>query len=496
MKLFPGMSAVNLIAAAFPAISAAAGWWFKLWPDRREQVRLRHRQQLEELENLRVRLRDDIAPWAGNEWDENSHSPEWYDPSFHVIAFNWEFVERFNRLVLAGEYPRQLTSDLRLIEELSLRFHESLAQQDLFRNQVANDVVHRVQTVVAASRAAGFALSDEALEAAVPDLRKEARDWLQELYRCNRRIHVDGIGRAGQAGGLHQVWSRARNKIETTQARLRAAGDPWWSWVGHVVAGILVLVGLLFLFDFGWSSLVGREAKPTTEVPSSSPDGASSRTKADTVSTPRANASTHEMTDGQKELWSLDHPVRVGCLVRMTDYTDSLVVMNAGFPVQDMRVTRLVFFYVRPYREPANAKHVRFLIGDYYRDELDGDYEGSQRVVFGLPWNLELVRNATSGLVDSLNHGGLGYAGIEVGRAVKVLSIDRVGNQTLSYFWCIGPAGTEPSAVESISRKRWAQLAASADSIRKTGRVLTCGTKTPKADVERVIRDCIKAVAQ
>lgn len=502
MKLFPGMSVSDLAAAAVASIGFA-GWWLKYWPGHREKLRERCQHQIGELERLRVHLREDIKPWA-NEWGEDSHSHDWYNPGWHVRPFEWHPVESFNRVVMARDYPQELTAGLTRLEDAAKRFHTVLATQEAFRRRPPDTVLENLWPVVQASRGSGSALSAQAIAEAAPGLSFEGCGWLQDLYRGNREIHVVAIGRRGQADGLFETWRRAAEQIETTQRRLRAEGDPWWSWIGHVLAGIFGIVGLVFLIGLGWSLLdARRQSRPAALVPPHL-DSASTSTQTDGVHALPADSQTVQgpitgLTPDQKELWSLDHPARIGCLVSSTTDQDSLIVMNSGYPVSKMSVDRLVFFDVQPYLRPGDARFVRYVVDDYYKDQLDGDYEGSQRVVYGFAparGNLPLIHTISAGLQDSLTGRGFGWAGIEVGRAIRVVCWDMVGKRMEAHFWGADAAGQPPSHMKPIRRKEWEKLLAAADSVRKSGRTLKSGTTTRDADVQRVIRDCISAVTR
>ena len=499
MRLFPGMSETELVMAGIASIGLACAWWLQFWPGYREKLRVRRQRQLGELETLRVRLRDDIAPWASNEWDDGSHSPDWYDPAFHVNAYNWEFVERFNRVVMGGEYPRALTAGLTKIEELSRRFHESLAEQDRFRNVAANDVVHCVHRIVTASRAVGRPLTDEGIAAAVPDLRPEGRAWVQELYQRNRRIHAQGIGRVGQADGLHEAWRSATQELERVRRNLQAGKDPAMAWVGHSLAAVFAILGLAFLIGFAGTLLPGKSASPSGRLGPGQSAIAQDSSRADTANVARPGSEDGRGLAGSeaKEMWSLDHQARIACLVSAAPHQDSLIVINLGYPVRRMRVERVVFLDVRPYSKPTDAKFVRYLMDDYYKDQLDGDYEGSQRVVYGSrPGNLAFAAALSKGLQDSLLARGFNWAGIEITRAIRVVYWDLVGKRMDVHFVNTDYAGEASAPMKSIGRREWESLSGAADSVRKSGRILLCGTRAPESDRRKVIRECTEAAAK
>ena len=195
----------------------------------------------------------------------------------------------------------------------------------------------------------------------------------------------------------------------------------------------------------------------------------------------------------QKELSRLDHLPRIECSVDQ----DSLIVANVGAPVRRLTVQRAVVFDARPYARPESARLVRYVIDDFYAEQLGEDYEGNQRVAFGLSTgvpNTAFIRGITAALVDSLGRRGLRWAGIEVGRLVHVVYWDWLGKREEEYFWSTSPAYDTPATMERISRKRWQTISASADSVLRAGRVLRCRASSQNAVIQRLVRDCVEAV--
>jgi len=257
MRLFPGSSWTDLATAAVACISVAGVWW-TFWPGHRERLRQRREQRLQRLLELHVQLQH-IGHWASTSFDANVHRAEWYNASWFVNPFPWNYVENFNRLVVARDYPRELTEALVALEAAAWRFQDMLADQTEFRSRAQKDIGLRWPAVVAAAEARGTGLATEDL-ARIADLTDEDRTWLAELYRRNKSIHVEGIGGSG-GGGLHKAWSGASSRLHEARASLQAGRDSRWRWAGHILAGIFAVLGLLFLVDFGWSFLAAH--RPT-----------------------------------------------------------------------------------------------------------------------------------------------------------------------------------------------------------------------------------------
>jgi len=260
MRLFPGSSWTDFATAAVACVSVAGVWW-TFWPGHRERLRERREQRLQRLLGLHVQLQR-IGHWASTSYEPDVHRAEWYNASWAVNPFPWDYVENFNRLVVARDYPRALTEALVTLEAAARRFHDMLAEQAEFLARAPKDVGLRWPAAVTAAEAKGAELSAEDL-ANIADLTDADRVWLAELYRRNKAIHVEGISGA-EAAGLHAAWSVATARLHEARASLQAGRDSRWRWVGHVLAAIFALLGLLFLVDFGWSSFA--QHRPTSAV--------------------------------------------------------------------------------------------------------------------------------------------------------------------------------------------------------------------------------------
>ena len=68
---------------------------------------------------------------------------------------------------------------------------------------------------------------------------------MQDLYEGNRRLHVEIIGHGGRADGLYKSFRDVVTEIDRVQERLQAGRDPWWYWVGHIVAAGLTVLFVL-----------------------------------------------------------------------------------------------------------------------------------------------------------------------------------------------------------------------------------------------------------
>ena len=256
MHWFKGVAWNDMVLAAVACISPL-GVWLPFWFDHRQKTRERRQRQLGELERLRIRLRDTIQPWA-NEWPDDSYNPDWYRPDWHVLPFEWDHVETFNRLVIAGDYPAELTAVLVRLEEAARRFHAVLAAHDERRGQVPVAVVQNFLPIYAAGRERRTPLSNAEIGALAPGLNQAGLEWIIDLFESNRRIHVEAIGRRDTPDGLFATFRAVADSIDGVERELRAGRDPWWYVWGHTFAGILAVTGFLFLGDFWWSFVEGR----------------------------------------------------------------------------------------------------------------------------------------------------------------------------------------------------------------------------------------------
>ena len=271
MTLFPGSTWTDLATAAVACVSIAGVWW-TFWPGHRERLRKRREKRLQRLLGLHVQLQH-IGHWAGNSYDDDVHRPEWYNASWSVNPFPWDYVENFNLLVVARDYPRALTRALVTLEAAARRFHDMLTDQTKFLTRAPKDIGSRWPAAVAACEGKGGELTTQDL-GGISNLTEEDRRWLADLYRRNKAIHVEGIGHHGREG-LHEAWKAATSRLNETRAALQAGRDSRWRWVGHVLAGIFASLGLLFLVDFGWSFLALHRASTVTQT--------AARAKADSV---------------------------------------------------------------------------------------------------------------------------------------------------------------------------------------------------------------------
>lgn len=196
----------------------------------------------------------------------------------------------------------------------------------------------------------------------------------------------------------------------------------------------------------------------------------------------------------QKELSRLDHMPKIECTVA----GERLTVANTGSRVKKMTVDRQVFFDVRPCVQPCSttAPLVRYVVDDYYRDLVEGDFEGSQRLEYALagpPGNSALLGKVSGLLQNRLPPRGFDWRGIETGVAVRIVYWDWVDTRMEEHYWGTSPTGVTPTPLVRVSRQKWKRLVAVADSLRRQGRSLAASTKTPDADAQRVLRECIAA---
>ncbi len=281
--IFAGQKLTEIATAAVVCISPTVAW-LTYCSTRRDKITERRRRQLDDLEVLHAQL-DVIRNWASTQYNHRSHDPSWYNPFWSVLEFPWAYVERFNRLAMAGEFPGNLTAAVVRLEAAARSFHGFLARQHESLGQADPEMKQRILAsgAVDRSRERGAALPAEAV-ATLPGLSDPDRTWLSELYRRNKEIHTDGIGRAGEPEKLHDAWSSAAESMRAARNELRAGRDPWWFIPGHVLAVVFVSIGLLFLAGF-WASLAtdfARRQPPKTSartpVPGERPDVAPRKT--------------------------------------------------------------------------------------------------------------------------------------------------------------------------------------------------------------------------
>lgn len=251
---FKGVAWNDLALAAVGCLSVT-GVWLSFWPSHRERLRKLRVQRLEHLGPTNRQVQQ-IGTWASGDYNNASHNPQWYNPSWRVNAFDWNVVANFNQAVIEGDFSRRLTEALIGLEESAQRFHGMLANQIEYLSHAPEDIGVRWRPVVDAAAAKGSALTDADM-AAIPGLTDLDRQWLPELYRRNRATHVVGIGREG-TGALHDAWAAARDALKADRAALQTGRDSGWKWAGHGTAFVFAALGLLFLIDFAWSFVDAR----------------------------------------------------------------------------------------------------------------------------------------------------------------------------------------------------------------------------------------------
>ncbi|HKQ58177.1 MAG TPA: hypothetical protein VJY35_09940 [Candidatus Eisenbacteria bacterium] len=266
MHWFREIASDDLAVAAVTCLSAPAVWaafWF-------DHVHARRRRQLVKLVRLRRQLRLHVEPWA-NEWPEESFSADWYLPGWHAKPVRGEpHIERFNQLVMKGDFPQALTKGLARLESAVRRFREALTRQDELRRNMTGRVKENLQPAYAEAkkRPAGPLLSDEELKRLASGMHDEDRRWVQDYFQGNRRLHVEAIGRRG-GHGLYEAWRSVIEEMDTVQAAIQEGDNPWWVRVGHALAFVLALMGALFVVNF-WASFLENDFHRTTTSPADS----------------------------------------------------------------------------------------------------------------------------------------------------------------------------------------------------------------------------------
>ncbi len=285
MHWFKGVAWNDLALAAVGCLSVT-GVWITFWPGHRERLRQLRQRRREQLRPINRQLQN-IGSWAGNEHGDSSHDPLWYDPSWRVKAIDWAVVADFNQPVIEGDFSRRLTVALLNLEQSAQRFHRMLVEQINYLRHAPQDIGTRWPPVVQAAAARGSALTDDQISA-TPGLTELDRRWLTELYRRNKAVLVEGIGRHG-GRGLHDAWRVALEALTAESAALQTGRDSRWKWAGHLTATVFAILGLLFLIDFAWSFAEAR-LRPVAAAPVS-PDSTSRPRNQPAVDAPRISTS-------------------------------------------------------------------------------------------------------------------------------------------------------------------------------------------------------------
>src|SRR5258705_11807572 len=179
--IFPDALAKDLATAAVVCISPAVAW-MTYSSGRRGKGDEERRRRLGELETLRAQL-DTIGAWAGNENDYSTYDPHLAGPMWSVKKVPSDYIERFNRIVLADEFPRPVSSALARLEAAASQFHALLEEIRMHSDKMGWDARLRIQTAVDPPIRERKPLFD-VLAAATND--ESERNWLLEFYRLHK----------------------------------------------------------------------------------------------------------------------------------------------------------------------------------------------------------------------------------------------------------------------------------------------------------------------
>jgi hypothetical protein len=222
--------------------------WLTFWATHREKLAAQQQHRRDELDILRGAV-EAIRPWAQTTYTGESHDPSWYNVSWTVLPLPMD-IESLERLATSGGLPEGVSAAAVRLAAAARRFHEMLAQHLDYIRAAQRDIALRWPAVVVASEAKGGPLVDDELQPTTDNR------WLQELYRRNKAIHVEGIGGPG-GNGLHEALRLAAAELDPARERLgQAAREPWWMRWGHGLAAAFVLAGVILLGAF-YGSLIG-----------------------------------------------------------------------------------------------------------------------------------------------------------------------------------------------------------------------------------------------
>jgi hypothetical protein len=193
-----------------------------------------------------------IGNWGGTEYRDTTEDLHWYDPNRAVRLIPTPVLKEFNTTVPPEEFGRGLSDALVKLEGSLRRFHEHLGEQYAFLERLDEEDSHSRERIRTCLELAGLAEGRRRLtDAELDDLRGIShtdRQRMREYYALTKDIHVRGIGTAG-GDGLYEHLRAARAEWTTTRARVVKGGGRSAFWVGHVLALVIGVIGVLLL---GW----------------------------------------------------------------------------------------------------------------------------------------------------------------------------------------------------------------------------------------------------
>ena len=226
----------DLITAAAVSLSPAGAWaafssnWSWKENERRQALRTRLFELKQELNH--------IAHWAQTEYTDDAHGDNWRNPQWAVNDFPTHKIQEFNHTVDASGVGRPLVEAMVRFEASIARFRALLVRRQHFIWQGGGSALLGPE----------YGLAPETADPSFPFRVSTA--WLDEVYNLSKEIHVRGIGTPQSSEGLHVTWKQATTEVERETARMGKAAQPWFMWLGHILATIVGLVGVGFLVSF------------------------------------------------------------------------------------------------------------------------------------------------------------------------------------------------------------------------------------------------------
>jgi len=236
----------DLITVAVLCLSPSAAWLTLCfnWYTKFDEIRASRRRTLasvgEEINHIQL--------WTGAGYDDATSTRDWYNPTFGILDFPSEKIHEFNAVPEPEQFGPEIVDAVVALEASIDRFRAFVRRAQDWASSVTPDTKRNVMDTMEFEPAGAFGWRVREFKAnAVEALSVSDRQWLQELYRRNRDTHVEGIGNAEKPEGLFANISSAASRLEIANERLERPIRPKRFWIGHIVALVLGLIGILFL---------------------------------------------------------------------------------------------------------------------------------------------------------------------------------------------------------------------------------------------------------
>lgn len=236
------------VACLLPAVT-----WATFCATRRDRQAERRSSQLRMLTALDAELAH-IENWGGTQYGDTTEDLHWYDTNLAVRPIPTPILKEFTTTVPPEEFGKGLSDALVKLEGSLRRFHELLVEQHAFLERLDREDSHSRERIRTCLRLAGLGDGHRQLtDGEIGELRGISltdKQRMRDYYALTKDIHLRGIGTEG-GSGLYEYLRAARGEWRATRARIVKGGGHGAFWIGHVLALVIGVIGLVLLGGVG-----------------------------------------------------------------------------------------------------------------------------------------------------------------------------------------------------------------------------------------------------